>query len=278
MSKEQKSSKSKAKNWKKIGLAYSIIGLSFLIIGMMLFIQQQSEQRQIDMLKFAIDNKLNKTQTDNIIAAGDSITKSNQALFNVLLPVFSAWVVAVVSYYFHSDAQQRSTEALQNAQNQISQAVSGNKAKTVGDLLKNSSGSYGVRENLLIENLEKIIDNSEDYGNVAIVTDYEKNEPIGVLYLRDIQRDVDTKNNLQTPLNNVIGKIKDSMTGQMWTSNGIENYVKASQDDYISDVLKKMEQIKLAPDAPKSDLRVLVIVDNKMIAIIGYETIAKINQ
>lgn len=262
----------KKKDLKKIGLAYLLISLAFIMIGWMLYIQQESDQQLNDLIKSTINNPATKNQTGNITAVYDSVTKANQALFNILLPVFSAWVVAVVSYYFHSEAQKDSTTALNNANQTIASLTSGNKEQTIGDILDNSPSSYKPIMNEMSDSISKIKANMS-YGNVVIVKDMQNYQPLGVLYDEDIDN-LDENSTLSDMIKSP--GVKDHITGKPWSENGISNYATMTRADSISSALQKMSGIS-SNEADKTDVRALVLNNGQLIAILDYQTISSGN-
>jgi hypothetical protein len=86
-------------------LAAIIVGSAFALIGVMLAIHWST-------VSTVIRNASNVTNLTNVL---DSLDKSNQTLFNILLPVFGAWVGVVIAFYFGSEQAKKAQETLVKA-------------------------------------------------------------------------------------------------------------------------------------------------------------------
>src|SRR5215469_13722187 len=80
---------------------YIIIG-AFIFIGIMLGVH-------LITLQSVVWKPVSPTVIDGLI---DKIDTSNQTIFNILLPIFGAWVGVVVAFYFGSSQAKKAQDAL----------------------------------------------------------------------------------------------------------------------------------------------------------------------
>ncbi len=90
-------------------IAILIVAATFALIGSMVFLVQHSQQQQIDIVQRFLDsNVINGTEAKTLIQDSfQSLGDKNKELFNILLPVFSAWVGSVVTFYFTKRKQNK---------------------------------------------------------------------------------------------------------------------------------------------------------------------------
>lgn len=262
-------------------LAMLVILASFILIGYMLVQQNQMTERFFNIIESK--NFDNATST-NLVGAFEKIDKSNQTVFNIMLPVFSAWVGVVIAFYFGSRNTDKAQEAAQEAQKVISKLVVGKGGDiTLEELLKLHPESKNVQIVELTDDVKAVDARAKVFGNVVVV---QEEKILGVLYLKDLET-AKEKNGKEYPddkLGNVLGKgkVDDHITGQTWDKKGLEkeNYARLSYQDKISDVRTTMEQVKpepklVEPKLGEPDVLGLVFDKEKLEAAINYKTLIR---
>ena len=120
-------------------LALIIVVGAFILILVMLSIQNSVVVRVSDNTdKIFTGNMTVDQRADTMTQIITTIDKSNQVMFNVLVPVFAAWVGGVVAYYFGS---KQAKEALDSQKDLVKKlGLNDNMLDTVEDLLKWDEG------------------------------------------------------------------------------------------------------------------------------------------
>ena len=227
------------------------------------------------------DVNFDNSTKSKLIENFDNISQSNQNVFNMLLPLFGAWVGAVVAFYFGAknlDAAHKATEKAQSALQAITSKNPGN--TTLDKLLKLHPESTDVKKAKLEDSIKKILEELKTFGNVVLVDD--KEEPQGVIYetpiidyLFKVREDENGeqkyKETIKNQLKDVISDIFDPITEKKWKVKKLENYATLSYEDTLIEVKNKMDKIK--PGEP--DLLGLVIVDKVVKAAINSETLSR---
>jgi hypothetical protein len=88
------------------GFSRIILIGSFVFIGVMLFIHYITLENLLNS-QYITDK--NSTAIKELI---DHVNTSNQTVFNILLPVFGAWVDVVVAFYFSSEQEKNTHDIL----------------------------------------------------------------------------------------------------------------------------------------------------------------------
>jgi hypothetical protein len=88
------------------GFSRIILIGSFVFIGVMLFIHYITLENLLNS-QYITDK--NSTAIKELI---DNVNTSNQTVFNILLPVFGAWVDVVVAFYFSSEQEKNTHDIL----------------------------------------------------------------------------------------------------------------------------------------------------------------------
>lgn len=226
-----------------------IIGGAFALIGGMLVIQAYTTS---EMLK-----------KDTISAELKELNQSNQTVFNILLPVFGAWVGAVVAFYFGSKNLQQAQDVLEKFASPEEKLAK----KTASDLLKETPKAMKVTTAKMDEKIKDIItDKMKSYHNVVITDSDEK--PLGILYHWDISEE-----NKDAKLAEVVQNITDTLTNQKWSKDGVRNFAKIYQDDTLLEVRARLESVS---NDDTTAVRGLVLDEkDNIIGIINYIMIAE---
>jgi CBS domain-containing protein len=169
---------------------------------------------------------------------------SNQTVFNILLPVFGAWVGAVVAFYFGA-------ENLQKAHDTLEKALSGKEklaTKTVSDMLNELPETKNLETVTLDMTVSQVNEKMKKYHNVLVVD--SGNKPLGVLYEWDfLDKEKASPTLIEgitdgAQLKDVIGKIKEPIREQPWdVVKGVQNFAAVYRDDTLLEVKGKLESL-----------------------------------
>lgn len=265
-------------------LAMLVILASFILIGYMLVQQNQMTEQFFNIIESK--NFDNATST-NLIEAFEKIDKSNQTIFNIILPLLGAWVGVVIAFYFGSRNLDKAQEATEKAQEIISKLAQGKGEDiTLEELLKLHPESKNVQIVELKDDVKVVEVRAKVFGNVVVV---DEGKILGVLYLKDLEKakEENGKKYPEDKLGKVLGKgkVEDHITGQTWKEKELvkENYARLSYQDKISEARTKMEQVKPEPKKPKAeepkfgelDVLGLVFEKEKLEAVINYKTLLR---
>ena len=249
---------------KRFIIAIVVVGAAFILIGYMLIQQQVMTDRFFSIVESK--NFDNATST-NLIGAFEKVDKSNQTIFNIILPLLGAWVAAVITFYFGSRSLDKVQDANEKAQNIISKLALGKGGDiALEELLKLHPESKNVLTVKLDDSVIEVSIKAKIFGNVVVLGKNDK--VLGVLYLSDLEK---TQTSSTDKLKDVIEKIDDHITKTKWKKEGMENYAKLSYQDKISEARTKMEKVK----GGERDVLGLVFEKDKPEAAINYQTLAR---
>lgn len=255
--------KSKISSKRRFWVALLIIVPAFAIITGMLLIHAHTNQVYLQQIQTGDFTDTNKQNFKDMV---DAVDKSNQTLFNILLPVLAAWVGTVIAFYF-------GTESLDRAQriNETLTLIAAGKTEniTLRDLLNLYPDSKNVKQISFNDKLSDVITATESFGNAVIVED---DGVKGVIYYADI-RNIDDQyksKNLGEVIKQV--KIKDHITDEEWTDKGIVNFAELEYDNTLTVAKDRLESVK----AGHHDVLGLILdKDKKPEAAISFHTLAK---
>jgi hypothetical protein len=252
-------------------LAVAIIIPAFILIGYMLSIQDNTS-RMIANNLFSNTSQLSGSNLTNVREMISEFDRSNTTLFNILLPVFGAWVGVVVTFYFGSEQARRAQEA-------IVQALSP-EAKLSAIKVEQALSRFEETKKISTVTLkDKIIDvrkKMENWSNVLVLDDNGK--PFGILYKADLysQKDI-AKSNVgdfdDDTLENFIAdkELIDHITKRKWEKDKpIKNFATISPENSLLHARERMYGVST------TDVDVLCVVvdkDGKPIGIIGFDII-----
>jgi len=247
-------------------LAIYLVLPAFALIAIMLYMQHMLNAEFVSIVKnYSVPPT--KDQTENIINIIQEVDKSNQTIFNILLPVFGAWIGAVVAYFFGAASQKKTQESIEAVMkiNKSEQDI------TVRELMDRyvESKDREIIKCTFDDNLKNVEESLKKFGNVVI---HENNLPKGVLYKGDLYESDEKWDNTKT-LGTFIddSTVLDQITGKEWTRDGVKNYAVISYDDLVSIAKTKMDSIK----ENNPNLLGIVLEGGKIAAVVNYETIAK---
>jgi CBS domain-containing protein len=252
-------------------LAVAIIIPAFILIAYMLSIQDNTS-RMIANNLFSNTSQLSGSNLTNVREMISEFDRSNTTLFNILLPVFGAWVGVVVTFYFGS-------EQARKAQETLAQALSP-EAKLSTIKVEQALSRFEEAKKIITATLKgKVIDvrnKLENLSNVLVLDDNGK--PIGILYKADLysQKDI-AKSNVgdfdNITLENFITdkELIDHITKRKWEKDKpIKNFATINPENTLLHARERMYGIST------TDLDVLCVVvdkDGKPIGIIGFDII-----
>lgn len=268
---------------RRFSLAMLVILGSFILISYMLVQQNQTTERFFNIIE---SKNFDSATSTNLVGAFEKIDKSNQTVFNIMLPVFSAWVGVVIAFYFGSRNLDKAQEATEKAQKVISKLVEGKGGDiTLEELLRLHPESKNVQIVELKDYVKVVEVKAKVFGNVVVV---DKGKILGVLYLKDLEEVKEDKRNdyqdktLKEFFADKDVNVKDHVIGLTWKETGLkkENYARLSYQDKISEVRTKMEQIKPELKVGESqvgelDVLGLVFEKEKLEAAINYKTLLR---
>lgn len=236
-------------------LILSIVGL---IVGLIVI--------HVYGVAFLMDNAEN---TDRF----EEINKSNQNLFNALLPLFGAWIGAIIAFYFGTKNMDKVYDSLNNTQKSLVEATTNKKISTesLAEIVSKNSNSLNVRKIKLNNTIKEAVDQSDGISNVLVIDD--KEQPLGLLFISDITSRV-SKDEINTKYTTTSVKdfikqfeISDHITKQKWTEAGVKNYVVVKITDSTQDSAKKLQDSGFGLSARG----IILNSENKPFAIITYE-------
>jgi hypothetical protein len=214
------------------------------------------------------------------------IEKANIGLFSILLPLFGAWIGTVIAFYYGKENLATVSSAMrENADKAYSSLSDAQKSlekmagvfkitsEPLGEVISKSPQCMNVKTAKLSNTIKEIIDIAgQDFSNVLIVD--EKTQPLGLLFISDIHKVIASQKGSisdfnDTPLKVFLNanKIIDNITGEVWTVNGVKNYVPLDITDTAEQASMKLQDSKWGLSARG------IVLDNdkKPFAIITYE-------
>ncbi len=227
----------------------------------MLWMQNSTTYDIRQEIKNIANGTIPNNKTAALISGLQETEKSNQDTFNILLPVFAAWITTIVAFYFHS----RSHEQSQNTINKlISQTRGGLSDMTIAQIMDYYPQCRKVITVTPESSMNDVITECNQFGNVVVIG--KDGHPLGILYKDDIPA-TSTGGNL----GDNFGNITDNITNTKWTEDGVKNFANLTPEDQVSAAISKMDSIKKETPA----LRGLVFDKGKMIGIVNYEMLTK---
>jgi hypothetical protein len=223
-------------------LAMIIVVAAFLLIGVMLSIQYSTINYAIT--KYGTTRGTNGTLIINDIL--QSLDRSNQTLFNILLPVFGAWVGVVIAFFFSSEQVKKAQEIQQSLQQSLVQALSPEEEKLsrikVQDILTKYPVATNVHKVTLDNTIKEVLDSFGDLSNVLLVKD---RKPLGILYKIDLlgifsKMNAKIDDHYEDKLTSHIGSITDFVTKRQWSETGIHNYARLTPDTTLLSTRERM--------------------------------------
>jgi uncharacterized membrane protein YraQ (UPF0718 family) len=121
------------------------------------------------------------TNTVVILDVLDRLDRSNQTLFNILLPVFGAWVGVVVAFYFGSKqakkAQEALTEQTKRGHDLLFKALSREDQRLANITVEQALNQYPNARKVSIvdlkDTLTNVLESFGDFSNVVVLDKLE---------------------------------------------------------------------------------------------------------
>ncbi|NIP61472.1 MAG: hypothetical protein GWN01_05055 [Nitrosopumilaceae archaeon] len=240
-------------------LALLIIIPAFGLIGGMMIMQAHTSL----IISSSLDEDIDKTELERKTQLIDQLNESNQTFFNILLPVFGAWVGAVVAFYFGSE----NLDKAQEANTELSKLISGKRGNiTIRQLLEFYPNSEDVQKVTLSDKMSDVIKATEKYKNSVVIND---GKILGVLYLHQIKK---FKDRSEEKLEDVLDEIDNHLTDTSWSEKKtIKNYAELRYDDSLLAAKEKMTSF----GEGNQDVIGLVIENGEIKAAINLSTLLR---
>jgi hypothetical protein len=207
---KQKEKNDDTHTYKQFWLAVLIIAPAFILIVVMFGIQSAT----VGSILNKIDQTTDASKVTALNELLDSTDRSNQTLFNILLPVFSAWVGVVIAFYFGSEQTRRVQDTLDKA---ISpeERLSGIK---VEKMLADTPSAKDLKAVTMKQTIKEVNNAFGNLSNVVVIDDNQK--PLGLLYKVDFLEAFKEQLESSEPLGNLISNIKqDFVTKSPWNKD-----------------------------------------------------------
>lgn len=203
------------------------------------------------------------------------IEGSNQNFFNILLPLFGAWIGTIIAFYYGKENAERAYKSLSEAQKSIDKFVGiGTITKAnLAEVIDRNPFCKDVRVAKLSQTVKDVFDRAGD-GDVSNVLIVDDNENIlGLLYISDIHSFLAKEGVKRATIENRRladffneNDVIDNLTKEKWSGKGIKNYIPIAIAETAEDVAKKMLNSQFGLSA-----RGIVTRGKKPYAIITYD-------
>ncbi|KAA2280476.1 hypothetical protein [Candidatus Nitrosocosmicus sp. SS] len=205
--------------------------------------------------------------------AFDSINTSNQNLFNALLPLFGAWIGAIIAFYFGTKNMDKVYDSLSNTQKSLVEATTNKKitSESLAEIISKNSDSLNIRKVKLGNTIKEAVDQAGILSNVLLIDDNE--QPLGLLFISDVTSRV-SKDEIEAKYSKTSVKdflqqfeVLDNITKQKWTVAGVKNYVVVKITDSAKETAQKLQESGFGLSARG----VILNNENKPFAIISFD-------
>lgn len=166
------------KGWKGVegrtAIAVVLIAPAFIIFGVILVMHWGYVSQTMELTKALLSDSTQTIEKRQEILEKmtNTIDNSNQNIYNILVPVFAAWVSAVVAFYFGSRQAQEAQQAQEKAIKEVKagQGPSDNLSKiTVGELIQKYPALKDFKKFTINATIDLEFEKAlEDYGEVLI--------------------------------------------------------------------------------------------------------------
>lgn len=223
---------------KRFWLAVLIIAPAFILIVVMLGIQSATVG-SIGSIIERISNTADAPKIEALNELFDRTERSNQTLFNILLPVFGAWVGVVIAFYFGAEQTKRAQDALEKALSP-EEKLSGIK---VEKMLVDTPSAKDIKTISMKQTVKEVNGSFGNLSNLLAVDDHQK--PLGILYKVDFLENFKEKLDSVEPLGSLVENIKrDFVTKSPWNKDtGNKNFATLSLSDNLLSAREKMRAI-----------------------------------
>jgi len=250
----------------KLGIV--LIGIVSILIGFLIFQNYSMTNIQLTNVGNYADNS---TERIDLI---DKINSSFTNFFNVLIPVFGAWIGAIIAFYFGAKNNENVYHSFAQAQQSVSEAIglTTGRVKTVKDIIETKAECKNIIKSDLTENIKTMLDKTKEIDNVLIMSN---NKPKAILYLKDLYQTVTKdailqnhqKDTVETVLQNY--KPKDSIKQFEWSNgNIITNYATLRLSDSVNEAITKLKVVKDDPN-----VRGIIFENDEPFGIVNLQTL-----
>lgn len=289
-------SSSKKKNGKAGESKGQLYLALIIIVGAFIFIACMLAIHYLILTQVISPNKVTDKNVTAMMELIDRVDTSNQTIFNILLPVFGAWVGVVVAFYYGSEQAKKGIDALsaqaESSQKALVDAYDVEREKLskikVQTLLETFPNTKKVHRVTLTDatTVEHAIKSFGEFSDIVIVN--ENDNPLGILYKQDLYgalndtisdlddqiKGIKKRDQIDQPLGEILGNIKaECIKGAKWDSQkGWENFATTTPCETLWDARLKM----YGCSRKINDVRCIVIDDtstNRVIAIFSYDSI-----
>jgi hypothetical protein len=272
------------------GLAIFLIAGSLIAIIWLVWVHQDTISDNRDLYEKIINNT-NKysPKTDDILDSFQIFYRESNAantnMLSILLPVFGAWVGAIIAFYYGNKNFEKLSQGYRDAVDVISTSITDSTKLSIlkaGEILEKNPEYKKVSQAKISD---QVGNSFKDIGPAFLLKD-DENKPLGFIYREDILIKVKiTEDDLQKVTDNFKDFFKkkkeennpiiDEITGKMWTETGLENNLKNYIELNLSDTLLTARD-KMRVLSEKQKVRCLVLDNQRQITgIITYDLIAK---
>ncbi|MGI0082881.1 MAG: hypothetical protein ACREAF_03435 [Nitrosopumilaceae archaeon] len=303
----------KEQGWKGVEgrtvIAVILIAPVFIIFGVILVMHWGYVSQILTLTEELMDNSNQTIQAKQefLEKMTNTVDRTNQNIYNILIPVFAAWVGAVVAFYFGSRQAQEAQQAQEKVIKEVkaAQGPSDNLSKiTVGELIQKypvlkDFKKFTINATINLE-FEKAL---EDYGEVLIqfevpTTDVVRNQlpkwntagggeafykkyegnSLGVLYIGDVyalENYSDYKNKtigemiVKTNAETELGRVLlDKIVTKKWTIDPEEGMANFAEVSMTETTREAKAKLEDVSDNAY-DARALVLEKGEVIAMIS---------
>lgn len=250
----------------KLGIV--LIGIVSILIGFLIFQNYSMTDTQLTNVKSYTNST---TERIDLI---DKVNSSFTNFFNVLIPVFGAWIGAIIAFYFGAKNNENVYHSFAQAQQSVSEAIglTTGRVKTVKDIVETKDECKNIIRSDLTEDIKTMLDKTKEIDNVLIMSD---NKPKAILYLKDLYQKVTKDDILQNHQNDTVQTVlqkykpKDSIKEFEWSDgNIIANYATLKLSDSINEAITKLKVIKDDPN-----VRGIIFENDEPYGIVNLQTL-----
>ena len=270
------------------GLAVLLILGTIVAIIFLVWAHQATISSNRDLYEDIITNfSKYQPKTDEILDSFQIFYRESNAantnILSILLPVFGAWVGAIIAFYYGNKNVEKLTQNYENtvaALGGLSTAESEIFGRVkIEDVLKEFSAYKNVDKAKMTDKVGDTIKNAKH--SILLIDD--ANKPLGFFYPDDVYRTVNTideKKLKEEPSTfaEFIGKyeIVDEITDKKWTPNGLEDGIKNYAEISLSDTLLQARSRMQNIGTPQK-VRGLVLTNEKQIVgVITYALFSEV--
>jgi CBS domain-containing protein len=249
-----------------------ILGTITILIVVVALYQATISYNQALYRDLVLTEKINDT---NVLNSFQSFyretTASGTNLLSILLPVFGAWVGAILAFYYGNKNFEKTVDALRTS---VEESEVLGRIKVV-DVLKQFPNYKEVTSAKITEPIGPKFKESK---NSTILLIDEANKPLGFFSEDDVYRDSTIKKDdlmkETKPFNQFIkdNSIVDEITDKKWTESGVKNYAEVSLDDTLLRARERMKNI-----SSKQKVRGLVLnTEGQPVGVITYDLFSEV--